>query len=243
VNDERTAGPGTFKHGRAEGSAMNGDDGPNPSPIDRLRDALHEFWTTRNGPVMVLRELLVSVTTVALIGLLLFSLAGVWPPMVAVESGSMEPNMHKGDLVFVAEPGRYVPGEAATEGVVTLETGEEVQYRSFGDYGSVVIYERLYAGSPVIHRAHFYVEEGENWYDEANESYISATHCGETPDEGLPNCPAPNAGFITKGDNNPSYDQVMGIAREPVPRSRIIGTAQVRVPYLGYVRLWLSGKA
>jgi signal peptidase len=220
---------------------MSRDDGPSTS--DRVRDALHDFWTTDSGPLMVLREVLVSVGTVALIGLLLFSLSGVWPPMVAVESGSMEPQMHKGDLVFIAEPGRYVPGDATIEGVVTRETGRDVEYRSFGDYGSVVVYERIHGGSPVIHRAHFYVEEGENWYDRANESYISAGECGATPDEGLRNCPAPNAGFITKGDDNVGYDQAMGIARTPVPRERVVGTAQVNVPYLGYVRLWLSGKA
>jgi signal peptidase len=220
---------------------MSRDDGPNPSTSERVRESLHDFWTTRSGPLMILRELVVSVGTVAVIGMLLFSLAGVWPPMVAVESGSMEPSMQKGDLVFIAEPGRYVPGEAATEGVVTLESARDVDYRSFGDYGSVVIYERLSGGSPVIHRAHFYVEEGENWYDEANPSYVSAAECGETVEEGLPNCPAPSAGFITKGDDNPRYDQVMGIAQRPIPRERITGTAQVSVPYLGYVRLCLSG--
>jgi signal peptidase len=125
--------------------------------------------------------------------------------------------------------------------VVTLESARDVDHRSFGDHGSVVIYERLSGGSPVIHRAHFYVEEGENWYDEANPSYVSAAECGETVEEGLPNCPAPSSGFITKGDNNPRYDQVMGIAQRPIPRERITGTAQVSVPYLGYVRLCLSG--
>jgi signal peptidase len=220
---------------------MSRDDGPSTS--DRVRDVLHDFWTTRNGLSMVLREVLISVGTVALIGLLLFSLSGVWPPMVAVESGSMEPHMYKGDLVFIAEPGRYVPDGAAVHGVVTVETGQEVDYRSFGDYGSVVVYQRSNGGPPVIHRAHFFVEEGENWYGKANKSYISASECGASPDEALRNCPAPSDGFVTKGDNNAEYDQVSGIAVEPIPRERITGTAQVSVPYLGYVRLWLSGKA
>lgn len=221
---------------------MSRDEGPSTS--DRIRDVLHDFWTTTHGPLMVLREVLISVGTVAFIGLLLFSLSGVWPPMVAVESGSMEPHMQKGDLVFISEPNRYVPEDAAVKGVVTREAGQEAEYRSFGDYGSVVVYERVNGGSPVIHRAHLYVEEGENWYDRANKSYISATQCGETSSEGLPNCPAPHDGFITKGDNNGGYDQVMGIARGgPVPRERITGNAQASVPYIGYVRLWLSGKA
>jgi signal peptidase len=52
----------------------------------------------------------------------------------------------------------------------------------------------------------------------------------------LQHCPAPYDGFITKGDANPQYDQVSGIAA-PVQERDIAGVARVRVPYLGYVRL------
>jgi signal peptidase len=183
---------------------------------------------------MVVREIAVSVTAVLLIGLLLFSLSGVWPPMVAVESGSMEPHMHRGDLVFITAPERFAPDAAHGEtGIVTFRDGERANYRKFGSYGSVVVYQEPGAGgSPIIHRARFWVEKGENWYDEANPSYMGAESCSE-----LPNCPAPNAGFITKGDNNPTYDQVNGIADAPVKPAWITGTARVRVPYLGWIRL------
>ncbi|MFB6123210.1 MAG: S26 family signal peptidase [Haloferacaceae archaeon] len=195
---------------------------------------LGRLRTAERGPLMVVRELLVSVTAVVLVGLLLFSLSGVWPPMVAVESGSMEPHMHRGDLVFITEPGRFAPDAARDgTGVVTYRNGERVGYRKFGGYGSVVVYDTPGSnGAPIIHRARFWVEEGENWYDRANQSYVGAENCAD-----MRNCPAPNAGFITKGDNNPSYDQVNGIAAAPIRPQWITGTARVRIPYLGWIRL------
>lgn len=228
-------GPGS----RAEGGDRDRRPAPAPSAgPDRgdLRDLVEEFRTARTGPLMLLRETLLSVAVVALVGLLLFGASGVWPPMVAVQSGSMEPHMYRGDLVFVSEPGRYAPAAAHAEtGVVTLENGVGAGHRSFGGYGSVVVYDDpTSGGAPVIHRAHLWVDAGENWYDRADPAYHGADSCAE-----LPNCPAPHAGFVTKGDDNAVYDQVNGLS-EPVRPGWIVGVAQVRLPYLGYVRLWLS---
>ncbi|WP_394342397.1 S26 family signal peptidase [Salinigranum rubrum] len=194
------------------------------------------MWTAQSGPLFFLREVGTSIGAVVLVGLVLFGVSGVWPPMVAVESGSMEPHMHKGDLVFITEPGRYTPDAAYEEtGVVTAETGSDIDYRTFGGPGSVVVYDDPgRGGPPIIHRAEFYVEEGENWYDRADPEFISADSCDE-----LRNCPAPHGGFITKGDANGRYDQVSGIA-EPVKPSWVTGIARIRIPYLGWVRLGLS---
>jgi signal peptidase len=213
---------------------------PDPVPGSGSDESFaRRLWSAQSGPLFFLREVGTSVGAVVLVGLVLFGVSGVWPPMVAVESGSMEPHMHKGDLVFITEPGRFTP-DAAYErtGVVTAETGTDVGYRTFGGPGSVVVYDDPgRGGPPIIHRAEFYVEEGENWYDRADPEYVSADSCSE-----LRNCPAPHAGFITKGDANGRYDQVSGIA-EPVKPSWITGIARVRIPYLGWVRLGLSNIA
>ncbi|WP_367996420.1 S26 family signal peptidase [Haloferax volcanii] len=197
---------------------------------------LTRLRTAEEGPLLFVRELLTSALAVLAVGLLLFALSGVWPPMVAVESGSMEPHMHKGDLVFITGPERYAP-DSAVEGtaVVTAETGAEVDYRKFGDPGSVIVYDDPgSAGPPIIHRAMFWVDDGENWYDRANPEYMSADNCRE-----LANCPAEYSGFITKGDNNPRYDQVSGIA-DPVRPEWVQGVARIRIPLLGWVRLTLA---
>lgn len=202
------------------------------------RGPLYRFRHDMAGPYMWLREVLSSLAIVFVIGVLLFAVSGVWPPMVAVESGSMEPNMQVGDLVFVTEPGRLSPDVATNDiGVVTADEAEAVGYQSFGDHGSVVIYQPPgRGGSPIIHRAMFHVTAGENWYDRADERYHTADTCDE-----LRNCPAPRSGFITLGDNNGAYDQASGLA-EPVAAEWVTGVARARVPYLGYVRLITTGK-
>lgn len=208
---------------------------------ETIRGWLRWFWTVDHGSPVVVREFLVSVGAVLLVGLLLFSVSGVWPPMVAIESGSMEPHMQPNDLVFITDNDRFGNDAAYGDtGVVTYERGQETGYTTFGSYGDVIIFEPNgnEQAIPIIHRAHFWVEDGENWYDRANPDYIGdADNCEE-----LRNCPAPNAGFITKGDNevtNQRYDQVRGLS-SPVKEEWVIGTAEIRVPWLGWVRLQLA---
>ena len=198
---------------------------------------LTRFLRADSGPLLFVRELLSSVLAVVLVGLVLFAVSGVWPPMVAVESGSMQPHMERGDLVFITEPTRFAPSFSYEEtGVVTYETGVEEGYSTFGEPGSVVVYKPPNeSGPPIIHRARFHVSAGENWYDRANPEYLTGDSCEE-----VPYCPAPHAGFITKGDWNGQYDQVNGIA-PPVRTEWVQGVARVRVPYLGYIRLLFSG--
>jgi len=197
--------------------------------------------TATDGPLLLLREVAISFGIVLLIGLLLFGVSGVWPPMVAVESESMEPNINKYDLILVTEPGRFAPPAADETGVVTLADVDGGGHESFDRPGSVVVYKNPNSfGPPIIHRAHFFVEAGENWHDRANPDYISAGSCGE-----LNNCPAPHAGYITKGDNEASngmYDQANGIAPVVKP-GWITGIAQLRLPKIGYIRLALTGAA
>lgn len=45
------------------------------------------------------RDALSTVAVVVAVGAVLFAVSGVWPPMVAVESGSMQPTLERGDLV------------------------------------------------------------------------------------------------------------------------------------------------
>jgi signal peptidase len=183
------------------------------------------------------RDLAETVGTVLLIGVVLFAVSGVWPPMVAVESGSMEPHMSKGDLIFVTAPDRYTAPASTEGGIVTREASQG--YERFGMAGDVVIYDPPdRRGSPIIHRAMFHVEEGENWYDEAEQSALppGVESCAD-----LANCPAPNAGYVTKGDANPTYDQAVRRA-PPVKDAWIQSKATFGAPYLGCVRLALTGR-
>ena len=190
-------------------------------------------------------DLASSIMAVMVVGAYLFAISGVWPPLVAVESESMVPNMQVNDLVFVMEEERF-PGENAhaETGVVTARAADN--YRKFGRAGDVIVFapQGDQEVTPIIHRAMFWVEEGENWYDRADKDFVGGADACETDrrnstDTGLQNCPAPHAGFITKGDNNGLYDQAGsgGAQTGPVRPEWVVGTAEFRIPGLGWVRL------
>ncbi|WP_266078719.1 S26 family signal peptidase [Haladaptatus caseinilyticus] len=201
------------------------------------REVFHWFRTTEDEPVAFIRDILTTAMWAVGIGLLLFAISGVWPPLVAVESGSMEPQMYRGDLIFVMEEHRFAgDGAHANTGIVTYRAGQRSGYSSFNEPGDVIIFKPDGNGraTPIIHRAMLWVEGGENWYGRATPDYVGdADNCRE-----LANCPAPHAGFITKGDNNAGYDQVgFGAYTGPVKPSWVVGKAKLRIPWLGHVRL------
>ena len=206
-----------------------------PDPPDRSDDPSWKVYVT---------DLLSSVAAVLLVGALLFAVSGVWPPLVAIESPSMNPNIHTGDLVFVMEEHRFPPeGAHGDTGVVTARVAQENGHTEFHEAGDVIVYapNGNNETTPIIHRAMFWVEKNESWYDEADADYVgNADNCSE-----LTNCPAPHAGFITKGDNpvtNDQYDQVgPSVISEPVRPRWVVGTAEARGPWLGCVRLGAVG--
>lgn len=186
--------------------------------------------------VLFTRDIAVSILAVVLIGGYIFMISGVWPPMVAIESGSMEPNMNVNDLVLVMDTDRFQPDTAHGEtGVVPADDGANSSYEQYGDSGDVIVFnpQGNEEEIPIIHRAIFWVEEDENWYDRADQELIgNANNCDD-----LVGCPAPHAGFITKGDNNPTYDQTGNGQLDPVKSDWVVGTAEFRVPRVGWLRL------
>ncbi|WP_224448909.1 S26 family signal peptidase [Haloprofundus salilacus] len=188
-------------------------------------------------PRSLLYDVLQPVAAVIAVFLVLVLVTGVWPPMVAIESGSMDPHMQRGDMVVVTATDRFSGSGADAAGVVT--TDDDGDYRRFVGDGDVIIYEAPNRGTPIIHRARFRVEAGENWYDRANRSYLPVT--ADSCDE-LRNCPAPYDGYVTKGDANDHYDQAKGIA--PVVKHEWIrAKAGLRLPCVGWVRLVVEGSA
>lgn len=200
----------------------------------------HSLWTDERAILRSIGAMVWGFVVVLLLGVVagvaLFAISGLWPPFVAVPSASMSPNMQVGDLVVVVDDDRYVPESAHGEtGVVTYQRGQNVGYTKFGRPGDVIVYhpdgtDRV----KLIHRAMFHVNESENWYAKGRRvnrrAVGNADNCGQ-----LSNCPAPNAGFITKGDNVDHYDQADNLSA-PVRPKWVHGTAAYRVPWLGYVR-------
>ena len=143
---------------------------------------------------------------------------GVWQPLVVVESGSMEPHLYRGDVVLIQSP--------AMTNISTWREGKEAGHTSFGDFGDVILYQKLgQDGTPIIHRAMYFVQEGEPMWDDGP--------------------PAPHAGYITKGDNsgtNPYYDQVGSVSYlVPVRDGWVVGVARLRIPAIGHITLLFRG--
>lgn len=179
------------------------------SLITRFRESDHVA-------VSLARDLLWVACVVGGIALLLFLVFGTWPAVVAVESGSMLPEMQIGDIVFVAATDRFGP-------LVTSEEGMESGQISFGRPGDVIIFRPNgdESNNPIIHRALMKIDADTAENELAFEN--------------------PHGGIITKGDNNPVIDQVTrhpGIGRiEPVRDEWIIGKAVFAIPLVGYLPL------
>lgn len=185
----------------------------------------------------VVREFFGILAVIFLVGAVLFAVAGVWPPVVAVEGASMQPNLDRGDLVFVT--GVAPDGDGAhADGITTVEEAESTahgtDHERFGRPGDVVVFEEPDRyGAPTVHRAHLWVEADENWYERADPAAVpvGVHSCAE-----LANCPAPHAGFVTKGDGNRYYDQATDYT-DPVRPEWVRAKADVGIPMLGWFRL------
>lgn len=161
-----------------------------------------------------------------------YLISGLWPPFVSVISGSMEPNINQGDMILVESQDRFNESDTFN-GVETSQMDEG--NLEFGRQGDVIVYRPDGKRTvPVIHRVITYVEKGEDWTDDVRPDKLPTQSC-----ERLVNCPAPNSGFITLGDNNVKYDQAGEISK-PVKNEWIIGRAKYRIPYLGWIKIFLS---
>lgn len=183
--------------------------------ICMVRELIRGFLDAEGFWVELVKDILFVVIVVALFSGVSKAALGLWTPMMAIESGSMEPHISKGDIVVIQSPDRVE--------IRTFREGKKTGYTSFGGYGDVIVY-RPYGRedlTPVIHRAMYWVEEGEPMW------------------QGGP--PAPHSGYITKGDNpvtNEALDQMGGISyHTPVKKEWIVGVARLDVPYAGYLRL------
>ncbi len=106
--------------------------------------------------VNFLRDLAVAFLLVAIVFGALFAFARTWPPMVVVESGSMQ---HSDDMSFlgVVDTGDIVVVQTAPhrQDVATYVNGRAVGYTTYGDYGDVIVFQDP-DGPPgrwIIHRA------------------------------------------------------------------------------------------
>ena len=114
-------------------------------------------------------------------------------PIVVVVSGSMEPQIHEGDLLFVMG----IDAEDIKNGTAEDKDGDIIVFNAQGLWPSAPI-------EPIVHRVIDKYQVGDTWY------------------------------FRTKGDANSIPDGA------PIPESRVIGVVVGGIPYIGWVKIFLT---
>ena len=213
------------------------------------------------------KDIGIAIGSVALVFLLTFAYSGNWPPMVVIESGSME---HDNNPLY-AEPGYAHLGiidtgdlvivkEAEKSDIVTYLEGKNTGYKKYGDYGDVIIYYKNgirekdgQPVTPVIHRAMAWVEvvdkENKTYYIPEIDTYFNGKI--ELSEIGLGGGAhikdLKNSGYITKGDStgNPHPDQlthfdVIGNVVQPVDPDWVVGMARGELPWFGLIKLRIT---
>ena len=206
----------------------------------------------------------IAIGSVVIVFLLTFAYSGNWPPMVVIESGSMEHDnnplyeepgythigtIDTGDLVIVKK--------AEKEDIVTYLQGKKTGYKKYGDYGDVIVYYKNgirekdgLPVTPVIHRAMAWVEvvdkENKEYYiPEINQTFYNKIELAEIGLGGGAHIKdLENSGYITKGDSNgnPHPDQlthydINGNVVQPVDPDWVIGMARGELPWFGLIKL------
>lgn len=110
--------------------------------------------------LLVLRDVGIALLVVFLVFVALWAYSGVWPPIVVVESSSMQHDdfsssvgvIDTGDLVIVQTTNSYKEVEAYVHGKCS-------GHSTYGDSGDVIIYNEGGGGDkPIIHRALIWLE-------------------------------------------------------------------------------------
>lgn len=221
------------------------------------KEKILQFWRTDNAKIVFMRDIAVALLAVLIVLLLLWTYTGQWfeAPMVAIESGSMEHpdnppfgrvgTIDAGDMVLVQKV--YTVDDIITHGGNLGGAQAENGWRSYGDYGDVLIYKPLgKEDTPqIIHRAMCWVEVN----NKGNTTTYTVAEYGvfneetlDIPELGL-NHKKPtwtHSGFLTMGDNNNVIDQISSICPQPLKMEWISGKARLEIPWLGTINLFFD---
>ena len=206
----------------------------------------------------------IAVGSVIIVFLLTFAYSGNWPPMVVIESGSMEhddnplyPEPRYSHLGIIDTGDLVIVKQAEKKDIVTYLGGKKTDYKKYGDYGDVIVYYKngieTYNGqpvTPVIHRAMAWVEvvdkENGTYYIPEIDTYfygkIELAEIGLGGGASIKHLQT--SGYITKGDStgHPHPDQlthydITGASVQPVDPDWIVGMAKGELPWFGLIKL------
>ena len=121
-----------------------------------------EELTRKEFAILLVRDIAFAGILVAIIFGSMFAYTQVWPPVVVVESGSMQHSHTRGFLGAI-DTGDVVLVQAvhSTSDVITYVQGRASGYETYSNYGDVIIFHppgAPAAVTPIIHRAILYAD-------------------------------------------------------------------------------------
>jgi signal peptidase len=184
----------------------------------------------------LLQDVIIAIIVVVIVLGSLWAYGGRWPPMVVVESESMQ-HSHDESSVGVIDTGdlTLVRTLERSGGVTTWVEGRKTGYERYDDFGDVIVYHKngLRETTPIIHRAlvrvvwnetgsgydvpslgvlhctTFFKIEGLTSYHNGYRETIDLQVNVQTIINNFATNPSvdPHDGIITKGDHNRDVDQ------------------------------------
>jgi signal peptidase len=199
----------------------------------------------------------------------LIAYTGMNTPFSVVMSQSMQHDNERSQIGCIDTGDIVVVKNKSNSDIQSYVEGTQTGYSSFGDYGSVIIYERNVNYNPVIHRAIVWLEWDSNtkkwsspelenykgtWYSSNGSDYtnltgtltfVDITQSKKTVSINLSSL-GKNSGYLTLGDNpktNLSFDQASGIIGHPISYSEIKSVPILELPWLGTIKLLIKGNS
>ena len=113
-----------------------------------------------------LKAIITIPAVIIVIFVALFAYSGIWPPLVVVDSESMQHGdqssigtIDTGDIVIIKETNSF-------EDITTYAEGLSTGHKTYSGYGDVIVYNSEYLNKSIIHRAIIKLE-----YDELTNSF------------------------------------------------------------------------
>lgn len=192
------------------------------------------------------------------------STSGLDSPLSVVMSSSMQHNEDRSNLGIIDTGDVMVIRSEENTEIHSYVEGTIDGYRSFGDYGSVIIYERGGDSNPVIHRAIVWLEyqDGNRWSIPSLKDYngkweassgtnynnvygtltfYNITQSNKTVSINLDSIQK-KSGYLTMGDNpttNGYFDQT-GIVSHPIGLEDIRAVAMYEIPWMGVIKVFMN---
>jgi len=106
------------------------------------------------------KGLIAALVVVLIIVGILFAYSGIWPPLVVIESDSMQHSDDRSSIGTIDTGDLVIVKKVDVADIVTYLEGQSTGYRTYGEYGDVIIYHR-YGNTEqksIIHRAILWLE-------------------------------------------------------------------------------------